>query len=251
MVEENVVETKEQENVEAEKTVAPAPVVDLSAINSMKSEFESFKNETNAKLSESTGKLNKIKEVFTGEDKEATNEKIFKEFAENPVETIEKYSKSKNTNEVEELRNIIYSNQLKENDSRILAGIKLKDPDFDIVSADMGKYLTDEDYNKYVNDPKRAETFYSLAKTRMTADMEGKKVERAKANNIVKEIVNKTANSEIPTSGSNSDDNVDDLDRRISTRREQGDWSRGEEFTEKDTDIFARYNRDAYGIKPK
>ena len=251
MVDENVVETKEQENVEAEKTVAPAPVVDLSAINSMKSEFESFKNETAAIVKDSTGKLNKIGEIFKGEDKEATNEKIFKEFAENPVETIEKYSKNKNTGEVEELRNIVYTNQLKENDTRVLANIKSKDPDYDIVFADMGKYVTNEDYKRYENDPNRAEIWYGLAKTRISADIEAKKVERAKANNIVKEIVNKTANSEIPTSGSNSDDNVDDLDRRISTRREQGDWSRGEEFTEKDTDIFARYNRDAYGIKPK
>jgi hypothetical protein len=248
---EEEVETVEQEKVEVEKPPEVKPEIDLSAINSIKSDFENFKTETAAKLNDSAGKLNKIKEVFTGEDKETVNEKIFKEFAENPVETIEKYSQSKNASEIKELKNIIQENQLERDDSNVLAKIKTKDSDYDIVFAEMGKYVKDDDYKKYKNDPNRAEIFYSLAKSRMTADIEGKKVERAKANTIVKETVNKTANSEIPSSGGNSEETGDDLDRRIETVKETGNWSRGEEFTEKDADIFARFNRDAYGIKPK
>ena len=247
------VETKEEEKIEVEKAPvsAPVPVIDTSAIDSMKSDFENFKNETSARLNDSTGKLNKIKEIFTGEDRTAINEKIFAEITEDPRAAIEKYSQGKTAKEIEELKDIVHKSQLEKNDAGVLTRIKSIDSDYDAVFAGMGKYLTNDEYKKYENDPNRAEIFYSLAKTRMKADIEGKKVERTKANTIVKEIVNKTANSEIPAGGSNSDEGIDDLDKRISTRREQGDWSKGEEFTEKDADIFARYNRDTYGVKPK
>lgn len=233
-----------QEPAKQEQSRQPArPEIDLSEIHAMRSEIENLKQDT--------GKLRKIKEVFSEEDKQADNEKFFKELAENPIETIEKITTGKASEKIERLEKQLYEKELKENDAIILSRLKSQDNDYDTVFANMSKYVNEEDFKKYQTDPNRSEIWYSLAKQRMTADLLNKKNEQNKANTVAKNIVNQTASSEIPTNNNSADEFTNDLDRNISKAREEGRWNKGEGFSQLDNDIFARFHRDAYGIKPR
>jgi hypothetical protein len=226
------------------------PEIDINAINAMKNDFEAIKNKIPV-LESNTEKLSKIQEIFIGEDKQSQNEKIFKELAEDPMGTIEKYSQNKTSEELKELKKEIYQNKLKESDRNILINIKSSDPEFETVFSNMGKYINGEDFKKYENDPNRSEIWYGLAKTRMAKEIIDKKNAQASANIEAKNISNQTTITEVPSGSSGNNNSEPDLDRKIMEARQQGNWNKGEDFSSLDADIFARFHRDAYGIKPR
>jgi len=260
LVDENTnVETVEQPQAtepEPEPVVDSKPAVDFEAVNTIKQQMSGYEKQI-AQQNEKLKELDRIKKAIVGDDlttgmNEKEKERFFQDLAENPTETIKRVQRESVSSELQEIRNWQKQQDLNRANTQTRAYLSQSDPDFTNVENNMAKYLRPEEFEMYKDSPDGYEILYSKAKTRMEIENKQKAQQTQTATNTAKNIANQTANSEIPvSSGGREEVVVDDLDRNIQTARSEGRWNKGNELTDLDADIFAKYHRDVYGIKPK
>lgn len=264
MVDENV--NVEEPKVDTRATPEPIaqadsrPEMDYEAVNAIKQELSGYRSQIE-KQNEKLKELDRIKKAIVGEElttgmSEKEKERFFQDLAENPTETIKRITKETageaRNSEIEELKAWKRQQELSQANASIMSNLKASDSDFDKVFSNMGNYLTAEEISHYQQQADGFETAYAKARMRMEIDNKNKQAQTQTATNTAKSIANQTANSEIPSSsGGRGEVVVDDLDRRVNTAINEGNWNKGDNFTELDADIFAKFERDAYGIKPK
>ncbi len=264
MVDENV--NVEEPKVETQATPEPVaqtdsrPDMDYEAVNAIKQELSGYRSQIE-KQNEKLKELDRIKKAITGEDlttgmSEKEKERFFQDLAENPTETIKRITKETagetSRNEIEELKAWKRQQELSQANASIMSNLRSRDGDFDKVFSNMGNYLSAEEIEHYQQQADGFETAYAKAKMRMEIDNKNKQAQNQAATATAKGIANQTANSEIPSSsGGRGEVEVDDLDRRVNSAINEGRWNKGDGYTELDADIFAKFQRDAYGIKPK
>lgn len=225
-----------------------------------KEAYEEVKQQSlavNKQLKEQEEKINRMKKALLDEDSttgmtEAQKQEFFQSLADNPKETIKKLTQETANKDLEEIKQWKEQQDLEKANNAAISYLSQVDPDFNNVHNNMAKYLKPDEFEFYKNRPDGYEILYSKVKTRMDIENKQKQQQTQTATNTAKNIANQTANTEIPTSsGRTQEATVDDIDRNIATAREEGIWNKGEGFSELDKDIFAQYQRDVYGIKPK
>ncbi len=144
-------------------------------------------------------KIGKIAEVLTGEEsKEARKERLFTEFAEDPEGTLEKYAGEKSQAEISEIRKTLRDMQLEKADSRTMEALSKNDPDYKVILANVVKFTSKEEQERYAGDESRFEILYGLTKSRMAGQIEGSRANTEETKKKAVEESNKTAISERP-----------------------------------------------------
>ena len=243
-VKEEVREAKE-EPIQKED-IEEKPQFDSSAIEELKAKMAEFEEGSK----QDKIKLDSVKKVLLGEDLSADEEKKFYDkLATKPKEALEELIKKN----IEPINKKFKEQEIASKDAASFNYLRSIYSDFDDVIKEAGKYLSKEDIEQTDNLPNRTEIRFNLIRGRRELDLKGRKMQETTAMNKAKEEINKTAKTEAPKGGGTMEEgNVEDeLSEGIKSRIREGKWNKGEGFTKQDEDIFAEFNRDAYGIKKK
>lgn len=212
-----------QQAVQPERQQAPPPVpevpqIDYSAIENLQGEVAQLRQDaqTSKKASE---KLESIGKILSGEQgKSFDKEKFFNDLANDPEKTLEDFYSQRSKSETEELKSELTKIKLEREDSQALDRLKTEDPDFDNVMAHWGNVMTEDEFKKLysgmADNPDRNDIIYYKVKARINKQNLSKKDIETKANKEAKDNINKTAKSEIPSSGGNIETKTVEDDRR-------------------------------------
>jgi hypothetical protein len=240
MVDENKVENivEESKTAEAEQkiipdnkeTVAvPEPQIDPAVLDSIRGELDSIKSESK----KDKEVINKIKSVFSdNKDNAEFNEAEFVDkLVKNPLKALDEYyekRRSSDREELEKLKQEFKQTKVVDEDTRQLASIKAKDRDYDIVMANLGRVISQDEFaslHKSLEDnPMRNEIIYNTMKARVMQLEDVRKQTEENAASQAKEQINKTARTLQPTGGSiETKTPFDDRREKISKARDKFD----------------------------
>jgi len=198
------------------------------------------------KLSGVTQKLSDVKSAITGEEnKEVKSEKFFKEFAEDPEGSLNKFYEGKLKAELDPIKAGLRERELADQDMTAFRELQ-KDADYQEVMKNVNTYIKPEELAELLKQKNRTELIYGLTKTRMGIKGAAKKMEESQATKQAKDNANQTAVSETPSGKSNEYE--DDAQRRrksIDDRIAKGDWKDKSIYD----DAFDDFWDTAYGAK--
>lgn len=191
-------ETKEKEVIkDTPEKIDTSKFVDKEAMAEIQKQNEA----KFAELSNAKQKLDSVNKALTGESKEAQAEKFFKDFAEDPQGTLEKYYRERASKEIEPIKKQLRDREIAERDNAAFARLQQKDPEYANVMKNFKNYVTQEEFNSLENNPNRTDIIYSLIKVRMGMEEGAKKVEEKQATKQAKDTENLKAVSETPSGG--------------------------------------------------
>ncbi len=194
-------------------------------------------------------KIDQMSQILTGETKEAKADKIFREFAEDPEATLAKYGEGKSKAELAEIKGILEGIKFEKADSTAMRVLSTTDPEYEVITKNIGDMTTVEERKKYEGDENRFEILYGLTKSRMAGKIAESKVtaEEGKTNAINE--FNKSAISEKP-GGKEMEEPTerDKRDKEIADARESWDSEKVSELATKrwleDGDVLKNWDLD-------
>ena len=195
------VEIKETEvKPEVDKKTEPE-YQDNNAMSEIQKQIDEMKIQ-NKQIAQKAQQYDKITEAVTGQpDRVKTDEKFFRDFADNPEETLANFLKTHTDKEVTELKEKMEKKEVSDANAMSVQYFMQNDPDYEEVTDFMQKNIPREDFEKYMNKKDGFDVLYSRAKTRMNIMNIDKKAKEGKATVDAKNIDNKKSVSEVPSGG--------------------------------------------------